>query len=212
MRKVKGHGVNDLPKSSARYVNGVRERCPIYCAWDRMLSRCYDEKVHKSHPTYKDCSVCDEWLVFSKFKAWMETQDWEGKHLDKDILVKGNKIYSPETCVFVTRDVNAFMVDRQDFSRALPQGVRERYKGRFIASCKAFKSKSVDIGIFNTPEAASSAYIQYKQHLALQLAKIQTDDRVAEAIIKMWFKHNGGAHWTEVVEGALDRLYYKGDK
>lgn len=202
MRKVKGHGVNDLPRSSSRYVNGVRERCPIYCAWDRMLSRCYDDKVHENHPTYKDCTVCDDWLAFSKFKTWMEQRDWQGKHLDKDILVKGNKVYSPDTCVFVTRDVNAFMVDRKDSSRSLPQGVRERYKGRFIASCKAFKSKSVDIGIFDTAEEAGDAYIKYKQQLAVHLAKLQTDERVADAIIGMWFN---GMKFSEVIEHELMR-------
>ena len=62
-------------------------------------------------PTYKGCSVSEEWLRFSNFKRWMEKQDWDGKQLDKDILFEGNKVYSAETCVFVTSVVNSFTSD-----------------------------------------------------------------------------------------------------
>ena len=203
-RLVKGVGVNDANYVVGTFINGIRWRCPYYQTWCQMLDRCYSPLCHEGHPTYIGCSVVPEWLYFMTFRAWMETQNWEGLQLDKDILVPGNKVYGPSTCVFVGRDVNMFMIDRANSDRELPQGVRERYKGRFIAACKAFKGKSVDIGIYDTAEEASKAYINYKRVLAVTLAKEQTDDRVAQAIIDKFFGNNGGAHWTEVVEEALN--------
>lgn len=89
----------------------VHTRCIFFTTWRDMLYRCYSENLRYKYPTYKDCTVCEEWHLFSNFKAWMETQDWEGNNLDKDILYPGNKIYSPETCVFVSKLVNSFLVE-----------------------------------------------------------------------------------------------------
>tara|TARA_R110002050_G_scaffold11693_1_gene39168 strand:- start:71 stop:445 length:375 start_codon:yes stop_codon:yes gene_type:complete len=80
--------------------------CPYYSRWRKMLERCYSVEWQESKPTYKECSVCNEWLLFSNFKSWMINQDWIGKELDKDIINNGNKTYSPENCAFVSRKVN----------------------------------------------------------------------------------------------------------
>ena len=74
--------------------------------WHNMLVRCYDPNYHKMHPTYIDCSVCEEWKDYSKFHIWFEENYIEGYHLDKDKKFKGNKIYSPETCVFLSPKEN----------------------------------------------------------------------------------------------------------
>lgn len=84
-------------------------KCPFYVVWSDMLMRCYSEKYQRKSPTYVGCTVCEEWLIFSNFKAWMEKQDWEGKVLDKDLLVEGNKIYSPSTCKFLPNEINQFL-------------------------------------------------------------------------------------------------------
>lgn len=91
---VCGVGINDATYSVYRYKGsaGSQKRiwaCPFYRTWGTMLGRCYSDKFHEQNPTYVGCTVCDEWLTFSKFKAWMETQDWKDKQLDKDILVPG---------------------------------------------------------------------------------------------------------------------------
>ena len=58
------------------------------------------------------CSVSEEWLILiSKGKTGWKNKQWEGKHLDKDILFEGNKVYSPDTCIFVTPTVNTFTTD-----------------------------------------------------------------------------------------------------
>lgn len=81
--------------------------------WRRMLDRCYSEYYHKHNPSYKGCSVCDEWLKLSNFYNWVikeESGYREGYHLDKDILIKGNKVYSPETCCFVPSEINELFI------------------------------------------------------------------------------------------------------
>lgn len=100
-KKLCGIGIND-----ADY---LIEDCPFYRTWAAMIGRCYNAKVQARQATYIGCSVTPEWRVFSVFKAWMEKQDWEGKHLDKDLLLPGNKVYRPETCVFVSPFINGML-------------------------------------------------------------------------------------------------------
>ncbi len=85
--------------------------CSFYRAWSGMLRRGYSAQYKEKHPTYKDVTVCKEWHLFSNFKKWMEEQPWEGMCLDKDLLVKGNKEYSPSTCAFVPNRVNTLLID-----------------------------------------------------------------------------------------------------
>lgn len=157
--------------------------CPFYSKWRSMLIRCYSSKEHETNPTYKGCSVCDEWLTFSNFKNWMEKQDWEGKEIDKDILYIGNKIYSPETCVFVDRKVNQFLVERGASRGKLLIGVSQHKEGKFIAQCNDGSGKGGYIGLFNTEIEAHKAWLKRKQEVALKLASEQTDTRVAKALI-----------------------------
>lgn len=79
-----------------------------YKRWVGMLERCYSDAWHKNKPTYKDCTVCDEWKDFQVFAEWYyRNVPTHGRyHLDKDILVDGNKVYSPSTCMFVTQSEN----------------------------------------------------------------------------------------------------------
>ena len=111
---INGVGINDATESITKsvFVNGKYKlvwRCPYYEKWKSMLDRCYFQKGVTRHKAYVDCYVCDEWLTFSNFKSWMETQDWEGRVLDKDLLVYGNKIYSPKTCLFIDQRINSFI-------------------------------------------------------------------------------------------------------
>lgn len=106
---VCGVGINDSDyvvqkKETIKGIDGKRKQrlvwiCPYYRAWQSMLVRAYSKSYHKRRPTYIGCSVSEEWKTFSNFKSWMEGQVWEGKQLDKDLLVEGNKVYSEETCV-----------------------------------------------------------------------------------------------------------------
>lgn len=83
-------------KETIGYVDGKQKRklvwvCDYYRTWKSMLKRCYSAKYQERCPTYKGCTVSEDWLVFTNFRDWMMAQDWEGKQLDKDLLFEGIK-------------------------------------------------------------------------------------------------------------------------
>lgn len=198
MRLVWGVGVNDadyvvVVRETTSFVAGKQKqrvvwRCPFYKVWSHMLGRCYSNKHHEQRPSYINCSVCEEWLRFSTFKAWMQDQEWEGNELDKDLLLPGNKVYSPETCVFVSRQVNSFVIEVKSSRGAWPIGVSWYTVGeKFRAQCSnPFVNKNEHLGYFTTPEEAHQAWLTRKLELAKMLAAEQSDPRVAEALIKRY--------------------------
>jgi len=161
--------------------------CPFYARWKSMLKRCYSEKVQEKYPTYKGCSVCEQWLTFSNFKAWMEKQDWEGKDLDKDILFKGDRVYSAETCVFVDQRVNLFLTDCASSRGEYIIGVCwDRSKNKFKAACRDGSGIQKHLGYFDTESEAHKAWLDFKLKLAHKLASEQTDPRIAKALIERY--------------------------
>ena len=183
---VFGVGINDADYAVKPTVNGNRVWCPYYRKWFDMLARCYSAKYHKIQPTYIGCTVCEDWIYFSRFRAWMETQDWEGKQLDKDFLFSGNKVDSPSSCVFVDQVVNKFITDHGAKRGEWPIGVCfDKPTGKFRAlCCNPFTSKKEHLGRFIDPIQAHQAWKNRKHDLAVQLAESEyvTDERVAEAL------------------------------
>lgn len=179
-----GVGVNDDKNVTGKLINGKLVQCPFYRKWCDMLARCYAESYKKAKPSYDGCCVADQWLKFSNFKAWMETQDWKGKELDKDLLAKGNKIYSPETCVFVSHAINGFLACNESNEELGKTGVyAHKTCVRFSAKCKnPFTKKFEYIGCFLTSEDAHAAWKMRKHQHACRLADLQTDERVANAL------------------------------
>ncbi|MBT9570023.1 MAG: hypothetical protein IV106_02725 [Pseudomonas umsongensis] len=161
-RLVYGVGDNDLPGATGTTIDGRFIHDPFYCAWHGMLMRCYSTKYAARYPTYAGCSVCEEWLAFSVFKSWMIAQNWKGMVLDKDLLVAGNKLYSPHTCVFIPRWLNVFLSNLVTKQRALPMGV-SKAKNRFPARYGR-GATSIYIGSFATPEQAHEAYRYHRLH------------------------------------------------
>lgn len=186
---VYGVGVNDAgyPVSKYEMVDGKCKmvwRCQFYMIWKEMLARCYSPRIHATHRTYADCAVCHEWRTFSNFKTWMMTQEWKGKCLDKDILVKGNKVYSPDKCVFVTKEMNNFLTGSGDSRGPYPNGViLDKQKGKFRANCcDPISKKREHLGYFSCQNEAHEAWRQRKHELACQYADTQIDERVANAL------------------------------
>lgn len=181
---VYGVGINDAGRPVYTKVDGKRVMCPFYRRWAEMLRRCYDPNYHLRQPTYLGCSVAEEWLVFSGFESWMKTQDWEGKELDKDLLKVGNKLYSPDLCIFVPKKLNSFTMDCGASSGEWPVGAYlDKRRGRFMARCRnPFTGKKESLGYYDTPEEAHLAWKKRKHELALIYANQQTDPRVAEAL------------------------------
>lgn len=103
MKLVHGVGINDMPGS---------RKTKEYELWCAMLRRSYSKKLHQRYPTYIDCKTSSDFLVFSKFHSWCQNQigfNQNGFDFDKDLLVKGNKEYHPDKCVFIPREINLFL-------------------------------------------------------------------------------------------------------
>ena len=192
IKTIRGVGMNDADYNvtKSKKVNGktiITWMCPFYLVWVSMLNRCYSATVHKSHPSYKDCSVCDEWLIFSNFKAWMEQQDWGDKQLDKDLLVEGNKVYSPDTCVFVHVKINNFIINRPRGRGEYLLGVHLNKRGnRFLSQCNnPFTGKREHVGSFMTELEAHIAWKKRKHELACMLSESEycNDDRIKKVLL-----------------------------
>ncbi len=189
------HVKEELPKDGGKRIRKTVFLCPYYTAWKNMLERCYSEKFLERNPSYIDTSVCGEWLYATAFKKWMDQQDWSGKSLDKDIIVPGNKLYSPETSAFVLKATNSF-VTACDASRGeYPIGVNlDKRTGKYRARCRnPFTEKKEHLGLFSTPEEAHEAWRKRKHELAQLVAATESDPRVVEALKKRysfeeWYK------------------------
>ncbi len=112
-----GHGVNDSEEPVTYRENGKKFRIKTYSTWAGMIHRCYSKSFKDKFQTYKDCTCSDNWLIYSNFKSWMDENNWEGRHLDKDLLGNG-KLYSPETCCFLTPKANNYL--KYDSKRKIP--------------------------------------------------------------------------------------------
>jgi hypothetical protein len=187
-RLLYGVGINDYEYkvSASEIVNGkskITWVCHYYSTWSGMLERCYSKKYQLYRPSYQGCSVCPEWIHFSVFRAWMVEQSWAGLNLDKDILIPGNKMYSPEACAFVSAMTNNFLISREACRGDYPIGVSLRRK-KFVARCRnPFTKKVEHLGHFTCPNKAHEAWRTRKHELAIELAKMQSDKRVANALI-----------------------------
>ena len=179
---VCGVGVND-----ADYIVKGRKTgfsCPYYQRWSKMLTRCYSEKFISENESYRGCSVCDEWLLFSAFRIWMEEQSWKGKELDKDIIAPGNKIYSPETCCFVDQPLNLLLCDARAIRGPLPVGVcYHKQNNNYIAYIN-YKGKRVNLGSHKTIEGASKAYVDRKVRIIKEVIRELGDNRIAGGLQK----------------------------
>ena len=194
---VCGVGINDADYVTHKWetieVNGKRKskcvwECPYHRVWHSMLQRCCSPKYQEKSPTYKGCSVSEEWLSFSNFRAWMEAQDFEGMQLDKDLLLEGNKVYSKETCVFVTKVVNNFTIDRSNDRGEWSIGASwHKGAGKFVSQCSnPFTKKQEHLGYFMCEKKAHQAWLERKLELATLLAAEQTDESVAKALIERY--------------------------
>lgn len=159
-----------------------------YFAWHNMISRCYSEDIHSKRPTYQDCSVCDEWKCFATFKEWFDNQVYfNGWKLDKDILVKGNKVYSPDTCCFVPNEVNVLFTKRQNCRGELPIGVKYSESRRRYKSSVSRDNNGVFLGYYSTSEEAFQAYKVAKEAWIKEVAdnwKDKLDPKVYNALYK----------------------------
>lgn len=149
-----------------------RKPTKCYIAWVRMLTRCYDPKYQEKNPTYKGCTVCQEWWNFQVFAEWYYEHYYEIEgqrmNLDKDILYKGNKTYSPDTCVFVPQCINSLFIKSNKIRGNLPIGV-SKHRNKFQAWISK-DNEQIYLGHFTTPEEAFLVYKQAKETYIKEVA------------------------------------------
>ena len=161
-RPVFGIGINDADYHVYPAINGNQIGCPYYIKWVSILTRCYNKKYQEKQPTYIGCTVISEWLTFSNFRKWMTSQDWEGKQLDKDFIVKGNKIYGPKLCLFIPSSLNLLLVNSAKRRGPYPLGVSFLKKENKFQASISINSKLKSLGWFTTAEEAHDAYVKAK--------------------------------------------------
>lgn len=156
----------------------------VYTTWHSMLNRCYDDKFYKRRPTYKDCRVSEKFLNFQNFGMWDEENYYkiEGERiaLDKDILYKHNKIYSPETCIYVPERINTLFTKSDNYRGDSVIGTHCLKNGKYQVHCcllnpKTGKSKNKYLGIYDTQQKAFEIYKYYKEKNIKEVADYYKD-------------------------------------
>jgi len=165
----------------------------VYSIWRNMLMRTYDLKYQEKQPTYIKCSVCTEWLNFNIFSLWYNENYYEIEGykmgLDKDILVKGNKIYSPETCVFVPQFINNLFTKRQNYRGEYPIGVTyNKISKKYISRCCDVVNNRKSLGTFTTPEEAFKIYKEEKEKYIKEVAE-EYKDRIPLKLYEALYKY-----------------------
>jgi len=187
---VYGVGINDHFEP----VNKNGDILVAYDYWHAMLRRCYSTKYHIHHPTYIGCTVCKEWLIFSNFKRWFDENYRDGFQLDKDILVKGNKVYSPDTCCFVSQHLNTLITSDNANKGVIVRLPNDKIQRRCIsyqARCMNCYGK-VLTKTFKTIEEAVAWYSATKKRVVAEQVKRALDEgaidqRIADALLSREF-------------------------
>lgn len=161
MDLVYGVGINDLKS---------QHNCPFYSRWKGMLRRCF---AGRDDPYYEGCQVAEAWLTFSEFRAWMETKPWLGNQLDKDILSPAEKIYRPETSVFVPAYLNSLVIDREKPASGLLRGVSHTQRGKpYMARVRWLDGSRTSVGSFHCQAEAHRAWAHAKAGVIRQAVQL----------------------------------------
>ena len=182
------HGVGVLGAKYQSRVNGVLTK--EYALWYNMLERCYNDTYKKKNPTYEYCKVSENFKSYEYFYEWCHSQigfSNESWHLDKDLLVKGNKVYSENTCVFLPSEINLALIkcDKIRGEHLIGVHYHKRDKAFMAQVCKN-KRGSDYLGSFKTEIEAFNAYKEAKESFVKEQAnkwKGQIDDRAYEALM-----------------------------
>lgn len=153
-----------------------------YRLWHGMIRRCYDNKYKNHKTSYCDCSVCEEWKYFSNFNKWFDKHKEEykeGYQLDKDILVKGNKVYSPETCCFVPNEINSLI--KRYPRKNTPTGITMS-NNKYVARVSKYH-KTLFLGSFDTIKESFDVYKNEREEYIKEVAtKYYIDGKIARNV------------------------------
>ena len=182
------HGVGVSGTKYPIRVNGILTK--EYELWQNMLKRCYSDSFKKKYPTYEGCQVSDNFKSYEYFYEWCNKQigfGVDGFELDKDLLVKGNKVYSESACVFIHKDINLLLTKSTASRGKHLIGVSWHDKGKaFEARVSKSKGKSEHLGYFKTEIRAFNAYKTAKEAFVKEQTnkwKGKIDERAYEALL-----------------------------
>ena len=199
---VFGHGYLGIDKNGnvpkvSEFKDSKNVHTWEYDKWQKMLQRCFDNKLKERNPTYKDVTCCNRWLCFTNFLEDLEIlkqeYNWskdEKLNLDKDILNKNNKVYSLENCVLVPDWINKLFTKSDAIRGQYPVGVSYNKRAKkYQAQCR-INGKLKGLGYFITPLEAFNAYKQAKENEIKKIANdcvskgfITKDSRLYKAMI-----------------------------
>jgi hypothetical protein len=157
-----------------------------YKLWTSMLHRCYSSLSLELKPTYGAVTVSLQFLEFQRFAEWLDSNYVSGWSLDKDILAPGNKVYCAERCCFVPMIINTQLNHNRVSRGPWPTGVTQCSTGKFLPKLSV-RGRTLNLGRFDTPEAAREVYLQSKRKYLDELAnqyREQMPDRVYAALLK----------------------------
>lgn len=159
----------------------------VYFSWRNMLARCYDEANLANQRTYRDCSVCEEFKNFQVFAEWYTTHEsfGLGYEIDKDLLISGNKIYSPETCTFLPKEINVAL-NKERVNKGISLGLTKRENRDKYRALVFNNGIRIHLGDYDTPEEASEAYVKAKEEYVKYVAekwKGKIEDRAYQALM-----------------------------
>lgn len=164
---VLGVGYSDIEFACQIKILDKKLIHPAYEHWRGLLRRCFDPVEKSKHTTYENANVCTDWLKFSKFLSWWEMNYTVGYSLDKDLLIRGNKYYSPDTCLFIPKSINSFLTTSSKTRGEYCLGVH-RHNNKFRAQISIL-NKNVTIGYYETEIEAHKAWQQSKLKRAKEL-------------------------------------------
>lgn len=174
---------------------------PVYKAWAGMLERCYSENMRERNRTYFNITeVCAEWHDFQIFGDWYEENKYqidERLHVEKDILIPGNKIYSPDKCLLVPQIINTLFINKTN-KRGLPNGI-VKYGNGFLA-----KYNHVELGVFDTVEKAYEIYSREKKNNIIEVANQYKDKiplKLYNALIEYEFRIENDKNYCAAQKG-----------
>lgn len=168
-RLVYNVATNDAKFSIGTVIDGKIVRHAAYAAWISMLQRCYGDPFRSAHKHYLDVTLHDDWLRFSVFYDWWKPRYQPGWQLDKDLLIPGNKVYGPESCVYIPKELNAFTLGRDMKRGRLPIGVSwDKANQKFMARVNDPNGKYLYLGLFSDAMEAHEAWFFKKLELAME--------------------------------------------
>lgn len=165
-KPVFGVGINDVNFRIGGNFNGRKINHRAYSAWMGIFERCYSEKKLKSRPTYNGCFVGEEWIFFSNFFRWWKNNHVDGWHIDKDLLLPGNKEYCAERCVYIPAWLNTFSNEHAATKGEYPIGVTYEKESRKFKAKICHMGKHINLSRYSNPIDAHNAWFKEKIRIA----------------------------------------------